>query len=177
MTNTTKLNYAKCSDTIRWTGRDTRGLCRWIAYGSSFQDIWTATLDRVNHSDAEEAFRMNLIGKTIEDFTDADGEVDWDAYDDAVWSANMTDNDYRALLLSCTGNAYYQTFEYRSFDQEDWIGEDEGPVYRIAADADIDRWDNMAYPGLIITETELERLSEEWSTPISELMSDLDRIN
>lgn len=177
MTHTTKLNHAKYDDTIRWTGRDTRGLCRWIAYGHSFSDIWTATLGKVNCGDEEEAFRLNLIGKTIADFTDADGDVDWDAYDDAMWSANMTDDDYRTLLPSCKGNAYYQTFEYRSSDQEDWVGEDEAPVYRIAADADLDRWGNMAYLGLIVTETELERLSEEWNTPVSELMSDLDRIS
>lgn len=178
MAYTTKLNHEKRTDTIRWTGRDTRGLFRWVAYGRTYEDIWLTTIrERVNHSDDEDAFRLNRMGKTLADFDDADGETDYEAYEDAIWSVNMTDEDYKELLISCKGNAYYQTFEYRSSDQEDWVGEDEAPVYRIAADADLDRWGNLAYPGLIITETELNRLVDEWHVLISDLMPDLDRIN
>lgn len=179
MTHTTKLNHAKYDDTIRWTGRDTQGLFRWIAYGKTYEDIWATTVNGdVNHGEAEEEYRLWKIGKSEDDFEDAEtGEIDYDEMDNVIWNVTMTDEDYKDLIMKSRGNAYYQTFEYRSYYQEDWVGEDEAPVYRIAADADIDRWGNMAYPGLIITETELERLSEEWNTPVSELMSDLDRIN
>lgn len=122
MAYTTKLNHEKRTDTIRWTGRDTRGLFRWIAYGDSYEAIWNATLNRVNVSDDEEEFRLARIGKTIDDFLDENGDIMGDEYWLAVWSVNMTDEDYKELLISCKGNAYYQTFEHWNGDE--WVEEE-----------------------------------------------------
>lgn len=40
-----------------------------------------------------------------------------------------------------------------------------------------ENWGNEAYNGMEITQEELERLASEWDTPISELMSDLERVS
>lgn len=124
MTYTKKLNYEGINDTIRWTGRDTRGLFRWIAYGASYRDIWETTVNGgVNHAEAEVEYRLWKIGKSEEDFADEDGEIDYDAMNNVVWRVDMTDEDYKDLLTCSRGNAYYHTFEL--WNGEEWTDEEE----------------------------------------------------
>lgn len=124
MAYTTKLNYEKRTDTIRWTGRDTRGLFRWIAYGESYADIWTATIvGRVNHSEAEDEYRLWKIGKSEDDFEDAEtGEIDYEEMDNVIWNVTMTDDDYKDLIMKSRGNAYYNEFAHWNGDE--WVEEE-----------------------------------------------------
>lgn len=177
MTYTRKLNLQKHTDTIRWIGRDTRGLYRWIAYGESFESIWNATVDGgVNHAEAEEEYRLWKIGKSEDDFEDAEtGEIDYDEMDKVIWNVTMTEEDYRDLIMKSRGNAYYSEFAYYEFGEDKWIEEDEEPIYILVWDDD--KWGSFAHRGQVITTTELKRLASEWGTTVSELEADLNRIN
>ena len=100
--------------TIRWAGKDTQGMHTWIAYGKSYKDIWDATVQSdVNHYEDWENYILNKLGRSQDEFWDEDGICfDSDSYDNLICSYSMDDDEYRDLIDSCKGNAYYSTFEY-----------------------------------------------------------------
>lgn len=112
-----KLNYRSFADTIKWEGQPTNGCLTWVAYGTSFKDIWDLTVEReVNNLDSEFDFVMKKIGKTETDYLDENGEIDIEKQIDEFYTykIGMTDDEYRELLLQSIGNAYYQEIYYLS---------------------------------------------------------------
>lgn len=105
---------------IKWIGKDTSGKFTLVAYGDTYKEIWDTTVDHdVNHWDYEFDYVMERLGKTENDYM-VDGELDEekqmnDYYD---YKSSMTDEEYKDMLESSQGNAYYTEFEYRNDEGE-----------------------------------------------------------
>ena len=93
---------------IRWDGWDTSRRWHWVAFGKSYEDIWNATVEaNVNHLETFEDFVLKKIGKKQSDYWTEEGDYLEDEFDNDVYGYNMSDADYKELILSSKGNAYY----------------------------------------------------------------------
>ena len=102
---------------IKWVGQDTSFKFTWTAYGETYKEIWDETVEHgINHWDTEFDYVMNQLGKTDEDYM-VDGELDEDRQMDDYYEYKiheMTDEEYRYLLETSKGNAYYSNFKFRN---------------------------------------------------------------
>lgn len=105
---------------IKWIGKDTSGRFTWVAYGNTYKDIWDETVEHdVNHWDYEFDYVMEQLGKTEDDYMvygELDDEKQMSDYYD--YKANMSDEEYKEMLETSKGNAYYTEFEFKNGDGE-----------------------------------------------------------
>lgn len=117
MTYTKKINYIFDAK-IKWEGRDTRGLHRWIAYANDYRSLWETLVDaRVMHLEDFDEKVLAKSGLSIYD------ELDEETYESAM-EIGLDEEEYRELIEESIGNAYYQKF-YINGEDEDEEDEDE----------------------------------------------------
>lgn len=105
-----KLN-CKFNARIRWDGYDTRKMFHWYAYGNTFEEIWDTTVNAgINDWEDWETYVLGKKGMTQEDFYDEeDNFLEEEYYNALIY--DMSDEEYRDLICSCKGKAYYSNFE------------------------------------------------------------------
>lgn len=105
---------------IKWIGKDTSGKFTWVAYGDTYKEIWDETVDHdVNHWDYEFDYVMEQLGKTEDDYMINGGfNEEKQMIDYYNYKETMSDEEYKDMLESSKGNAYYTEFEYRNDEGE-----------------------------------------------------------
>ena len=115
-------------NTIKWTGRDTRGICKWTVEATSMIDLYNQLVDKgvISRVDGD-PYVMAKVEKEIEkshkwkDYRDFEEQIfNDDPEDDPMKVYNsllsemedLTDDEIMQVILKENGNAYYQTFEF-----------------------------------------------------------------
>ena len=103
---------------IKWTGQPTNRVVTWTETADTFRELYFKLIDRgiigVVDGFPDEIYMLSKVGLRIDDFDNV--EEEWN-YDYGVWLEEMTkeieltEDDYRIIIISEDGNAYYQTVE------------------------------------------------------------------
>lgn len=95
---------------IKWVGRNTAMNIKWEAEADSYRDLWYELLEkRVVHDDEYDRYVFNKEGVTEDDFK-IDNDWDTDKYDEFMSDVMLDEDEWKDLIESCDGNAYYQYF-------------------------------------------------------------------
>ena len=110
---------------IKWRGKSTNGIWRRKEEADTFTELYELCVmnETINTTDSDPWGDLILeeSNKSYSDFKDEDGDIDYDAANNFIYSDKSyspTDEDIWLLIANQNGNAYYQTFEYEDEDGE-----------------------------------------------------------
>lgn len=102
-------------DKIKFTGRNTQCNVVWKCSGDTYKEIydWLVDHEVITRWDEDpvDRYLLNKLGKTWDDYTSEDDEIDFNQlYIDGDYIL-QNDNIYKEIITNEDGNAYYQEWE------------------------------------------------------------------
>lgn len=96
---------------IKWKGCNTAQNIWWNKKANSYKELWDLLLIRnLVHDDKYEKCLLDKYEVNESDFYDTDGEYLDDKYNEFMTTHELEEDEYKELIKSCDGNAYYQWF-------------------------------------------------------------------
>lgn len=107
---------------IKWSGCNTSKNIWWNKKADSYKELWDLLLIRnLVHNEDYDKYLFYKYGVTESDFYDTDGEWLDDKYFEFVNTHWLEEDEYKELIKSCDGNAYYQWFWEWNEELSDYV--------------------------------------------------------
>lgn len=107
---------------IKWRGCNTAQNIWWNKKADSYKELWDLLLIRNLVCDEDYVEYLFNKYKVAEcDFYDTDGEWLEDKYNEFMNKHWLEEDEYKELIKSCDGNAYYQWFWEWNEELSDYV--------------------------------------------------------
>lgn len=106
---------------IKFVGHNTSKTIKYEEYAESYKELAYKLLERnIVHYDELDEYIFKKYDVSSDDFV-IDGEWNEDKYNEFMNQVTLNEQDYRAFIGGCDGNAYYQEFYVYSTELQEYV--------------------------------------------------------